>query len=56
MMSISPSADALQWAIEQADKNKPRNERDQVERNHIHELEQMRKTQERDHRAFRSPT
>ena len=55
MMSISPSADALQWAIEQADSIKPRNERDQVERNYLHELEQMRKAQERGHRAFRSP-
>lgn len=44
----------LQWAIEQLDKQKPRDERDQVERNHLHEMEQMRNTYEKDKRAIRA--
>ena len=47
-------ADALQFAIEVADQQKPRNERDQVERNHLHELEELRNLHQGNKRAHRT--
>ena len=51
-------ANVLQWAIEQLDKQQPRDERDQVERNYLHELEQMRNgfEQHETKRANRAPS
>lgn len=48
--------DALQWAIEQADKQMPRDQRNEVEKLHLHELEQLRNTYEQNKRANRAPS
>lgn len=53
-MNEQISADALQWAIEQADSAKPRDQRDMVERNHLHELERLRNLLEGRKRAHRA--
>lgn len=54
---MTEDADALQWAIDQIDAIKNRNDRTQEERNYLHELEKLRDayTGPR-HRAFKKPT
>lgn len=50
-------ADALQWAIDQIDAIKNRNDRTQEERNYLHEMEELRDAYAGPrHRAFKKPT
>lgn len=51
-------ADAIQWAIDQIDSLKKRNERTQEERDYLHDLELMKNKIEYNHRrkAFKKPT